>query len=68
MHGAVVEHIFKVGQKVRLKRVMVTSVNKGSDYQVIALLPSNGTHNQYRVKCTSGFEERVVTEIELILP
>lgn len=65
--GAVAKHQYGVGDRVRLKRQHVTSAHKGADYRIIQLLPSNGGHNQYRIKCVSGSEERIVTEIELCI-
>jgi hypothetical protein len=36
-------------------------------YEIVRLLPPDGPYVQYRVKSTTGFQERVVREIELIL-
>ncbi len=61
------EHNFKVGQKVRLNRTLVGLKHLDGTYVIVRLLPPDGPFNQYRVKSTSGFQERVVREIELIL-
>jgi hypothetical protein len=63
----VTEHNFKVGQKVRLNRTLVGLKHLDGVYEIVRLLPPDGPYVQYRVKSTTGFQERVVREIELIL-
>lgn len=61
------EHNFKVGQKVRLNRTLVGLKHLDGLYEIVRLLPPDGPYIQYRVKSTTGFQERVVREFELIL-
>lgn len=61
------EHSFKVGQKVRINQSLVGMKHLDGTYEIVRLLPPDGPYAQYRVRSTSGFQERVVKEIELIL-
>ena len=63
--GVAMKHLYKIGERVRLRRQQFASAHKDAEYQITQLLPSNGRHNQYRVRSVTGFEERVVTEVEL---
>jgi hypothetical protein len=63
----VAEHSFKVGQKVRLNQSLLSFKPLDGVYEIVRLLPPDGPYAQYRVKSMSGFQERVVREIEIIL-
>jgi len=65
-------HKYKVGQRVRFfPRAIAPSARQEEPkayferYEIIRLLPNNGTEFQYRIKACSGSEERVVTESEV---
>ena len=60
-------HRFKVGQTVALAPGFGYSRNDQAVYKVVALLPSNGAHYQYRLKNQSELFERVAAENELML-
>jgi hypothetical protein len=58
-------HKFKVGQAVRLSPGFGYARNAQAAYKVVALLPSNGAHFQYRIRCSDENFDRVAAENEL---
>lgn len=60
-------HRFRVGQSVTLASGFGRSGRNSTLYKVIALLPSNGVHFQYRLRNSGEAFERVATENELNL-
>lgn len=60
-------HRFKIGQTVLLSSGFGYSRDSQTVYNIVALLPSNGTHYQYRISNQSERFERVAAENELRL-
>lgn len=60
-------HRFKIGQTVTLSPGFGYARNAGASYKVVALLPSNGAHYQYRISSSDERFERVAAENELTL-
>lgn len=57
-------HKFKVGDYVRIASRIVSAVPPGR-YQVVRLMPPEGSHNQYRVRFVDDGHERMVKESDL---
>lgn len=60
-------HRFKLGQSVKLAPGFGFARTASGDYEVIALLPSNGKHYQYRIRHSGEMFERIAAENELLL-
>lgn len=60
-------HRFKVGQTVSLASGFGYSQNAQALFKIVALLPSNGSYYQYRIRNSSELFERVAAENELNL-
>lgn len=60
-------HRFRIGQAVTLAPGFGYARGAGASYQIVALLPSNGAHYQYRIKNNEERFERVAAENELTL-
>lgn len=60
-------HRFRVGQSVSLAAGFGYSRNANAVFKVVALLPSNGKHYQYRIHNSDEQFERVAAENELML-
>ncbi|MEX0644006.1 MAG: hypothetical protein WD076_01755 [Parvularculaceae bacterium] len=58
-------HRFKIGQVVRLSPGFGYARNAQAAYKVVALLPSNGSHFQYRIRSMDENFDRVAAENEL---
>lgn len=58
-------HKFRLGQMVKLTPGFGYSRDGGAAYKVVALLPSNGAHYQYRISSSEERFERVAAENEL---
>ena len=61
-------HKFKVGQTVDFSPSRQSMPASTRSYQIVRLLPADGGHNLYRVKCATEPFERMAREIELALP
>jgi hypothetical protein len=59
-------HKFKVGQIVEPASGLAKS-ETSSRYEIVSLLPSEGTEATYRVKFQNGARERVVKESQMVL-
>jgi hypothetical protein len=60
-----VEHKFRVGQVVRMRRGPIHTALSEATYKVTRLLPATGMDNQYRLKALKSGQERVVREDEI---
>jgi hypothetical protein len=60
-----IEHKFKVGQVVRMRRGL-NEAARSDAYKVTRLLPSSDAGNQYRLQAVRGGQERVVQESEIM--
>jgi hypothetical protein len=58
-------HRYRIGQQVLLARGFGYARRPGVVYEVTALLPSDQTHFQYRIRSKSEAYERVAAENEL---
>lgn len=67
MTAAKVEHRFRVGANVSLQPLRGLARNEVATYTVVAQLPSNGAHFQYRIRNSQEAFERVAAENELVL-
>lgn len=56
---------FRVGEQVALSRGFGYSYKTGAVYEILALLPPNRTHFQYRIRSNSEAFARVAAENEL---
>lgn len=63
VHG----HKFRIGQTVSLAAGFGYSRGAEAVFKIVALLPSNGAHFQYRIRNTGELFERVAAENELML-
>ena len=61
------EHRFKIGQVVSLNSGFGYTRTSQAEFEIVALLPSNGAHFQYRIRNSGEQFERVAAENELIL-
>ncbi|MFZ1089917.1 MAG: hypothetical protein WAN75_11760 [Xanthobacteraceae bacterium] len=59
------EHKFRLGQSVYFASRPVGHMIRNSTYEVVRLLPSDGSDYQYRIKNPSEAFERVVRESQL---
>jgi hypothetical protein len=59
------EHKFRLGQSVYFASRPVGHMIRNSTYEVVRLLPSDGSDYQYRIKNRSEAFERVVRESQL---
>ena len=59
------EHKFRLGQSVYFASRPVGHMIRNSTYEVVRLLPSDGSDYQYRIKNSSEAFERVVRESQL---
>ena len=59
------EHKFRLGQSVYFASRPVGHMIRNSTYEVVRLLPSDGSDYQYRIKNHSEAFERVVRESQL---
>ncbi len=60
-------HRYEIGQTVSLSRGFGYAKNASAGYEIIALLPSNGAHYQYRLRNSEENFERVAAENEMTL-
>jgi hypothetical protein len=60
-----VRHQFKIGQSVTLSPGFGYVRDARAAYEIVALLPSNGAHFQYRIRCADENFERVAAENEM---
>lgn len=58
-------HRFAVGRRVSLARGFGYMKSSPAGYEIVALLPPNRTHFQYRIRSASEAYERVAAENEL---
>ena len=61
------EHRFRIGANVALQPLRGLARNELATYTVVAQLPSNGSHFQYRIRNSQEAFERVGAENELVL-
>ena len=59
-------HRYKIGQAVSLAAGFGYSRSAQAVFKVVALLPSNGSHYQYRIRNTDEMFERVAAENEMV--
>ena len=59
------EHRFRIGQSVFFTSRPLGHMIAGSTYEVVKLLPSDGTDYQYRIKNPKEAFERVARESQL---
>lgn len=59
------EHKFRIGQSVFFTSRPLGHMIAGSTYEVVKLLPSDGTDYQYRIKNSKEAFERVARESQL---
>lgn len=64
---ALVSHKYKVGQSVRYNSGAARRAGSNASFKIIRLLPSEGDHQQYRIKSASEAHERIAKENELNL-
>src|SRR6266516_6180018 len=62
---ALQEHKFQIGQTVYFTSRPIGNMARNSTYQVVKLLPSDGSDYQYRIKNPSEAFERVARESQL---
>ena len=60
------EHRFAIGALVSLAPRRGMQRNEEAVYKIIAQLPSDGAHFQYRIRNAAELFERVATENELL--
>ena len=65
--GPMTGHKFAVGQTLFFSPSIFEPATRKGSYRVVSLLPSDGGHNQYRLKCEADGHERVVREGQLAL-
>ncbi|MEE2692474.1 MAG: hypothetical protein VX640_13130 [Pseudomonadota bacterium] len=58
-------HRYCIGQSVSLVQGFGYTRGSGVEFKVVALLPSNGAHFQYRIRNSGEAFERVAAENEL---
>lgn len=58
-------HKYKVGQSVRYTSSAMRRLGANSSFKIVNLLPSEGDHQQYRIKSASEAHERIAKENEL---
>ena len=58
-------HKYKVGQSVRFTSNAMRRLGANGSFKIVNLLPSEGDHQQYRIKSASETHERVAKENEL---
>ena len=58
-------HKYKIGEQVSISAGFGYARKASGAYQVVALLPSNGAHFQYRLRSSEEQFERVAAENEL---
>lgn len=61
------QHRFQIGARVSLRPLRGLARNELATYAVVAHLPSNGAHFQYRIRNSQEAFERVAAENELVL-
>lgn len=66
MSNGVNGHRYKIGQAVSLAAGFGYSRSSQAVFKVVALLPSNGSHYQYRIRNTDELFERVAAENEMV--
>ena len=59
------EHKFSIGETVYFTSRLLGHMNANSIYEVVRLLPSDGSDYQYRIKNPREAFERVVKESQL---
>jgi hypothetical protein len=59
------EHKFSIGETVYFTSRLLGHMNANSSYEVVRLLPSDGSDYQYRIKNQREAFERVVKESQL---
>jgi hypothetical protein len=62
-----VSHKYKVGQSVRYNSGAARRAGSNASFKIVRLLPSEGDHQQYRIKSASEAHERLAKENELNL-
>src|SRR5262245_16476899 len=62
---ALQEHKFQIGQNVYFTSRPIGHMARNSTYQVVKLLPSDGSDYQYRIKNPNEAFERVARESQL---
>lgn len=67
MTGPREQHRFSVGAHVSLAPARGMARNEAAVYTVVAQLPSNGAHFQYRLRNAAELFERVAAENEIVL-
>jgi hypothetical protein len=67
MRKSVDGHKFRIGQTVSLASGFGYSQSARAVFKIVALLPSNGAHFQYRIRNSGELFERVAAENELML-
>jgi hypothetical protein len=58
-------HKFRVGETVHYRPNAFDRATSRGDYEILRLLPAEGTDNQYRLKSVADGHERVVRESQL---
>ncbi len=59
------EHKFRIGQSVYFTSRPIGHMVANSSYEIVRLLPSDGSDYQYRIKSANESFERVVRESQL---
>ncbi len=62
---AIDDHRFHLGQTVRIAEGFGYTRVQNATYKIVALLPSNGSHYQYKVRNSGEMFDRTVRENEL---
>ena len=62
---ALVSHKYKIGQSVRYNSGAARRAGSNASFKIIRLLPSEGDHQQYRIKSASEPHERVAKQSQL---
>ncbi len=60
-------HRYQLGQHVKLSRGFGYARPAEASFEIVALLPSNGRHFQYRIRLQNESAERIAAENELTL-
>lgn len=61
------EHRFKIGQTISLSAGFGYVRTSQTTYEIVALLPSNGSQYQYRIRNNDEMFQRVAAENEMML-
>jgi hypothetical protein len=59
------EHRFKVGRRVHFTPGAANGEARSGNYDIVRLLPAEGSENQYRIKSATDGHERVARESQL---